>query len=180
MKIKKSHENEDLKIDHYAEIGSPTLVTRERQQFESKSTTIGGSKGNIWSGFEEADQSQTDKTCQKWNFSQTFFSAFFASCHLSPWLVPGLLLINFLPTSLSKSTKSFQARFVAYSLFSPSPTLLWCQHISLPNNIQNLHIVWSRGCWGIWSLRNTTIMVLGLFIILIRYWKFGSIKRINS
>ena len=47
MKIKKSHENEDLKIDHYAEIGSPTLVTRERQQFESKSTTIGGSKGNI-------------------------------------------------------------------------------------------------------------------------------------
>ena len=62
---------------------------------------------------------------------------FMVACHLSPWLVPALLLIHFLPTSLSKSTKSFQARFVARSLFPPLPTLLWCQHISLPNYIQN-------------------------------------------
>ena len=176
MKIKKSPENEDRKDRPLCRNWFPnSCYKRMTTVWEDHNRGI---KGQYLKWFEEADQSQTDKTCQKWNFSQTFFSAFFASCHLSPWLVPGLLLINFLPTSLSKSTKSFQARFVAYSLFSPSPTLLWCQHISLPNNIQNLHIVWSRGCWGIWSLRN--IMVLGLFIILIRYWRFGSIKRINS
>ena len=71
---------------------------------------------------------------------QSDFSPF-ASCHLSPWLVPGLLLINFPLTSLSKSTKSFQ--ICGAQSLPPPHTSLMSTHFSSQqhSNPWNVHIV---------------------------------------